>query len=90
MDRWTHRPMDRYDPGVSRISLGPVPMGAGAPLVLIAGPCVIESADHALGIARELKRITSALGIPFVFKASYDKANRTSATPIGARAWSRA
>ena len=70
--------MDRYDPGVSRISLGPVPMGAGAPLVLIAGPCVIESADHTLGIARELKRITSALGIPFVFKASYDKANRTS------------
>jgi 2-dehydro-3-deoxyphosphooctonate aldolase (KDO 8-P synthase) len=53
-------------------------MGAGAPLVLIAGPCVIESADHALGIARELKRITSALGIPLVFKASYDKANRTS------------
>jgi len=53
-------------------------MGGGAPLVLIAGPCVIESADHALGIARELKRITSALGIPFVFKASYDKANRTS------------
>ena len=73
MDPWTG-----YDPQVS-ISLGPVPMGAGAPLVLIAGPCVIESADHALGIARELKRITSALGIPFVFKASYDKANRTSA-----------
>jgi len=72
MDAWTG-----YDPEVS-ISLGPVPMGAGAPLVLIAGPCVIESADHALGIARELKRITSALGIPLVFKASYDKANRTS------------
>jgi 2-dehydro-3-deoxyphosphooctonate aldolase (KDO 8-P synthase) len=53
-------------------------MGGGAPLVLIAGPCVIESSDHALGIARELKRITSALGIPYVFKASYDKANRTS------------
>jgi 2-dehydro-3-deoxyphosphooctonate aldolase (KDO 8-P synthase) len=63
---------------VSRISLGAVPLGGGAPLVLIAGPCVIESAEHALGIAQHLKRITSALGIPLVFKASYDKANRTS------------
>ena len=45
---------------------------------LIAGPCVIESRDHVLFMASELKRITSAYGVPLVFKASYDKANRTS------------
>jgi 2-dehydro-3-deoxyphosphooctonate aldolase (KDO 8-P synthase) len=47
-------------------------------LFLIAGPCVIESRDHSLFMARELKRITSEHQIQFVFKASYDKANRTS------------
>ena len=47
-------------------------------LFLIAGPCVIESRDHVLFMAAELKKITSACGVPFVFKASYDKANRTS------------
>ncbi len=45
---------------------------------LIAGPCVVESADHARFMASELKKITSANGIPFIFKASYDKSNRTS------------
>ena len=45
---------------------------------LIAGPCVIESRDHSLFIASELKKITAAHGVPFVFKASYDKANRSS------------
>jgi 2-dehydro-3-deoxyphosphooctonate aldolase (KDO 8-P synthase) len=63
---------------VRRVSAGSVEIGGGAPLVLIAGPCVIESADHALMIARELSSITSRLGVPFIFKASYDKANRTS------------
>lgn len=47
-------------------------------LFLIAGPCVIESRDHVLFMASELKKITAAYGVPFVFKASYDKANRTS------------
>jgi 2-dehydro-3-deoxyphosphooctonate aldolase (KDO 8-P synthase) len=47
-------------------------------LFLIAGPCVIESRDHLLFMASELKKITSECRIPFVFKASYDKANRTS------------
>jgi len=47
-------------------------------LFLIAGPCVIESAAHCSFMAKELKRITSEAGIPFVFKASFDKANRTS------------
>jgi 2-dehydro-3-deoxyphosphooctonate aldolase (KDO 8-P synthase) len=47
-------------------------------LFLIAGPCVIESREHAFFMASELTKITSAHGVPFVFKASYDKANRTS------------
>lgn len=47
-------------------------------LFMIAGPCVIESRDHVFFMASELKKITSARGVPFVFKASYDKANRTS------------
>jgi len=47
-------------------------------LFLIAGPCVIESRDYAFFMASELKKITAALGVPFIFKASYDKANRSS------------
>ena len=45
---------------------------------LIAGPCVIESEEMVLSIAAEMKRITDELGIPYTFKASFDKANRTS------------
>ena len=52
--------------------------GGHKPLVLIAGPCVIESPSSTLKIAESLKKITSKLKIPFVFKASFDKANRTS------------
>jgi 2-dehydro-3-deoxyphosphooctonate aldolase (KDO 8-P synthase) len=48
-------------------------------LFLIAGPCVIESEEHALMMAREISRITSRLDLPYIFKASYDKANRSSA-----------
>jgi 2-dehydro-3-deoxyphosphooctonate aldolase (KDO 8-P synthase) len=53
-------------------------IGPGQPLFLIAGPCVVESPQLTQDIAGELKEITGALGIPFVFKASYDKANRSS------------
>lgn len=53
-------------------------VGAGHPLLLIAGPCVLESAAIAREIAAGLKEITDRLNIPFVFKASFDKANRTS------------
>jgi 2-dehydro-3-deoxyphosphooctonate aldolase (KDO 8-P synthase) len=60
------------------IKLGKIRIGAGAPLVLIAGPCVIENPAMAMKAAVSLKKITSRLKIPFVFKASYDKANRTS------------
>ena len=57
--------------------IGPVQVGTGR-LFLIAGPCVIESEAHARGMAEAIQRITSDLGIPYIFKASYDKANRTS------------
>jgi 2-dehydro-3-deoxyphosphooctonate aldolase (KDO 8-P synthase) len=65
-------------PEVRRISAGSVALGGGSPLVLIAGPCVIESESHALMLAEALAAIAARVGIPFVFKASYDKANRTS------------
>ena len=55
-------------------------IGDGAPLFLIAGPCVIESPDHALGLATQLATIAREQGVPLIFKASYDKANRTSVT----------
>jgi 2-dehydro-3-deoxyphosphooctonate aldolase (KDO 8-P synthase) len=54
-----------------------VEIGSGT-LFLIAGPCVIESEDHTIRMAEIIKGVTRALGIPFIFKASYDKANRTS------------
>src|SRR5277367_3334318 len=54
-----------------------VRIGSGD-LFLIAGPCVIESEKHALFMAEVIKGITRALNVPFIFKASYDKANRTS------------
>jgi len=57
--------------------IGPVHVGDGQ-LFLIAGPCVIESETHARSLAEAIQRITSDLGIPYIFKASYDKANRTS------------
>ena len=53
-------------------------VGLDAPFFLIAGPCVIESEELALSTATELKRITAALGIPFIYKSSFDKANRSS------------
>jgi len=61
----------------SSFNLGNVSVGGGK-LFLIAGPCVIESESHARGLADAVQRITSDLGVPYVFKASYDKANRTS------------
>ena len=60
------------------VSIGNIILGSGSPLVLIAGPCVIEDYETTHEIARYLKALTNELSIPFVFKASYDKANRTS------------
>ncbi len=59
------------------VEIAGLSIGAG-PLVLIAGPCVIESERHAIDTARALRDITRSAGVPFIFKASYDKANRTS------------
>jgi 2-dehydro-3-deoxyphosphooctonate aldolase (KDO 8-P synthase) len=64
-------------PHAHSFQLGPVTIGGGK-LFLIAGPCVIESEPHARMIADSVQRITSDLGVPYIFKASYDKANRTS------------
>ena len=55
-----------------------IDVAPGAPLFLIAGPCVVEGEGPTLEIAGRLKDITAALGVPFIFKASYDKANRSS------------
>ena len=58
--------------------VGKIRLGGNAPLFLIAGPCVIESEAHATSIATRLAEIASSAGIPLIFKASYDKANRSS------------
>ena len=60
------------------IDIAGIPCGNGSPFVLLAGMNVLESRDLAFEIASELKRVTSNLGIPYVFKASFDKANRSS------------
>jgi 2-dehydro-3-deoxyphosphooctonate aldolase (KDO 8-P synthase) len=61
----------------SSFQIGDVRIGSGN-LFLIAGPCVIESEEHAIRMAEIIKGVTRALGLPLIFKASYDKANRTS------------
>ncbi len=61
------------------VKIGGVTIGGGAPLALIGGPCAIEDEKHALMVAERLLRITEAAGVPFVYKSSYDKANRSSA-----------
>jgi 2-dehydro-3-deoxyphosphooctonate aldolase (KDO 8-P synthase) len=63
---------------VSRVTLRDIVFGEGQPFVLVAGPCVIESERHATGLAERLVDIARRLGVPFIFKASFDKANRTS------------
>jgi 2-dehydro-3-deoxyphosphooctonate aldolase (KDO 8-P synthase) len=62
---------------IASFQVGEVRIGSGD-LFLIAGPCVIESEEHAIRMAEIIKGVTKALGFPFIFKASYDKANRTS------------
>jgi 2-dehydro-3-deoxyphosphooctonate aldolase (KDO 8-P synthase) len=60
------------------ITLGSLRLGGGNPLFLIAGPCVIESEAHARGMAERVAKIAADAGVPYIFKASYDKANRSS------------
>ncbi len=63
---------------MSPVRIDSVTIGGGGPLALIAGPCVIESREHALATARAVREAASAAELPLIFKASYDKANRTS------------
>lgn len=60
------------------VTAGPVTIGNDLPFVLISGPCQIESRDHTLRTAETLAKIAAATGVPFIFKSSFDKANRTS------------
>jgi 2-dehydro-3-deoxyphosphooctonate aldolase (KDO 8-P synthase) len=63
---------------MNEVRIGEIRIGNGNPLVLIAGPCVIENEEVTLETARRLKEICADLNIPFIFKSSFDKANRTS------------
>lgn len=63
---------------VNPVRVGSLTIGGGHPLVFIVGPCVIESPSHALDLAAAVRDIALRAGVPLVFKASYDKANRTS------------
>src|ERR1700680_2958522 len=60
------------------ISIGNIRIGGNQPMFLVAGPCVIESETHAFQTAERLVEITEHAKVPFIFKASYDKANRSS------------
>ncbi|GJD48441.1 2-dehydro-3-deoxyphosphooctonate aldolase [Methylobacterium crusticola] len=66
-------------PGSIAVAVGAVRFGNHLPLALIAGPCALEGRSHALEVAAALKEIAAGLGLGLVFKASFDKANRTSA-----------
>jgi len=63
---------------VKEVHIGAITIGGGNPLVLVAGPCVIEGEELVLSVAQGLREISRDLDIPLIFKASYDKANRTS------------
>ena len=67
-----------YNGTVSQVTVGDVVLGDGQPLALIAGPCVIENESHVLEIATTVREIAERCGMPLIFKASFDKANRTS------------
>ncbi|MDG1235198.1 MAG: 3-deoxy-8-phosphooctulonate synthase [Amylibacter sp.] len=63
---------------MQKFDIGKVTVGNDQPLMVIAGPCALESSEHALMIAREIQSICADLGAGFIFKGSFDKANRTS------------
>ena len=67
------------------IKVGNITIGANHPIMLIAGPCVIENEKSVMRHAKEIKRITDMLDVPVIFKSSYDKANRSSISSF--RAW---
>ena len=67
-----------YNDAVKPVSVGNIMLGDAQPLTLIAGPCVIESEDHTLSLARAINAVATRCAVPFILKASFDKANRTS------------
>ncbi len=71
------------------VSVGNVTFSNDAPFSLIAGPCQLESREHALECAAAIKEITDRLGIGVIYKTSYDKANRTSLAGNGVLAWKK-
>ena len=80
--RVTHPPSireDTLDVSAGPVDIGPFLIGRGQPLALIAGPFIIESTDHCLKVAETTARICERLGVNYIFKCSFDKANRTSA-----------
>ncbi len=62
----------------NKVGIGKINIGNNNPLVIIAGPCVIESRELVMRVAGEAKKVTQRLGLPYIFKSSYKKANRTS------------
>ncbi|HOA72205.1 MAG TPA: 3-deoxy-8-phosphooctulonate synthase [Phycisphaerae bacterium] len=70
--------MPQQTTATSPVSVGKVQIGPGCRLALIAGPCVIESRDHTLRLAEQIQGVADELEVPLIFKASYDKANRSS------------
>ena len=70
--------MTRREHSPPGVSVGSLTFGGGTPFVLIAGPCVIEDRDSALRHAEALRSLTARLHVPFIYKSSYDKANRSS------------
>ncbi len=74
-------PLDKFRP----VQVGSVLCGGGGPLTILAGPCVVESLELTLKIAEELKLVCERLGLPLIFKASFDKANRTSGASFRGR-----
>ncbi len=62
------------------VAIGNYKVGAGHPLLVMAGPCVLEGYERSLMIGRRAKAICEKVGLPYVFKASFDKANRSSLT----------
>jgi len=73
MNERTHRK------NIREVAIGNTRIGGGVPLMVIAGPCVVEDQGICIEVASEIKRITAELGLGYVFKASYDKANKTIA-----------
>jgi 2-dehydro-3-deoxyphosphooctonate aldolase (KDO 8-P synthase) len=72
-------PISPFGPSPRTCRVGPITIGPGHPLAVIGGPCTLESLELGLEVGRAMKAMCAALGLPYIFKASFDKANRSSA-----------